>query len=304
MGRGQPPPHIFTLMTMPHTNLPKSAGTSFKPQHFEAILDSRDGPCPAIGFFEVHSENYFNKGGANHRQLARLAEIYPLSFHGVGMNLGSASGLDPDHLAHLKTLVDHYQPAAVSDHIAWVGTKDQYLNDLLPLPYTEEALDLLVANVTQAQDRLGRRMLIENPSTYLTFTHSVIDEVEFVVEAAKRSGAGLLLDINNVYVNGCNHGFDPVSWLNKIPAEMIGEIHLAGHAVKNIDGVELRIDDHGSKVPLPVWSLYADLIARTGPKPTLIEWDSDVPDWATLQDEARKAARILGEQQMMGRAHA
>lgn len=296
-------------MTAPLTNLPTSAGTSFKPQHFQAITTDRDGPCRAVGFFEVHSENYFNPIGtdnktANHRQLAQLAQDYPLSFHGVGMNLGSATGLDPSHLAQLKALIDHYQPAAVSDHIAWVGTKDHYLNDLLPLPYTEEALNQLTANVIEAQDRLDRRLLIENPSTYLTFTHSHIGEADFVIEAARQSGAGLLLDINNVYVNGCNHGFDPAAWLNKIPADLVGEIHLAGHAVKDIDGVELRIDDHGSIVPMAVWSLYADLIGRIGPRPTLIEWDTDVPDWAVLQDEARKAARLMGEQQLMGRSHA
>ncbi len=295
-------------MTAPLTKLPISAGTSFKPQHFQAITDGRNGPCQAVGFFEVHSENYFNPVGtdhksANHRQLATLAQNYPLSFHGVGMNLGSATGLDPAHLSRLKELIAIYQPAAVSDHIAWVGTTDRYLNDLLPLPYTEEALALLVANVKQAQDVLGRRLLIENPSTYLTFTHSHIDEAEFVVETAKQSGAGLLLDINNVIVNATNHDFDPGTWLAKIPADLIGEIHLAGHTVKEIDGVTLCIDDHGSHVPLSVWSHYADLIARIGPRPTLIEWDTDIPDWTVLQDEARKAACVLGEQQMMGRAH-
>ncbi len=295
-------------MTAPHTYspsaLPHSVGVSFKPRHFDAVLENQDGPCKAVGFLEVHSENYFNDGGANHHQLAQLAETYPLSFHGVGMNLGSAGGLDSTYLDRLKDLIAIYQPAAVSDHIAWTGTQDQYLNDLLPLPYTEEALAILVANVHEAQDRLDRQMLIENPSTYLTFAHSQIDEADFVIEASRRSGAGLLLDINNVYVNACNHGFNPADWLAKIPADLIGEIHLAGHTVKQVDGVELRIDDHGSAVAMPVWSLYADLIARTGPKPTLIEWDTDVPAWSVLVDEARKAARVMGEQQMMGRAHA
>jgi len=284
--------------------LPAAAGTSFKPAHFAAISQDAVRPCPALHFFEVHSENYFHQGRADHAQLEAIAAQFPLSLHGVGMNLGSASGLDRQHLQQLKQLIDRYNPAAVSDHIAWVGTPDRYLNDLLPLPYTEEALDLMVANISMAQDFLDRRILVENPSTYLTFTHSTIDEADFVIEVARRSGAGLLLDLNNVYVNACNHGFDAAAWIAKVPTNIIGEVHLAGHTIRQVDGIDLRIDDHGSKVQQDVWTLYANLISRAGPLPTLIEWDTDLPDWQTLKAEALTAARIMSAEQLLGAAHA
>ena len=279
--------------------MPAGAGISLKAEHYHDVLEAR----PKLAFFEVHSENYFGAGGLPHAMLTKIREDYALSCHGVGLSLGSAGRLNPMHLKRLKALVDRYQPELVSEHVAWCGMPGLFLNDLLPLPYTDETLNHLCAHIDETQNYLGRRILIENPSTYLSFEHSTMDEAEFIAEACLRTGAGLLLDLNNVFVSACNHGFDPHAWLRKIPDDIVGEIHLAGHTVRDVDGVEIRIDDHGRAVSVPVWGLYADMIARLGPVPTLIEWDSAVPDLATLVNQAQLAERILSEERVMGVAH-
>lgn len=270
-------------------HLPARAGVALKAEHYEDVLAAG---C-AAPYLEVHAENYFGAGGPPHYYLKQIRATHALSVHGVGLSLGSAARLDKDHLARLKTVADRYEPEQVSEHIAFARHGAQFLNDLLPLPYTEEALRWLVDNIAECQETLGRQILVENPSTYLQFTHSVMTETDFIIEACRRSGAALLLDVNNVFVSARNHGFDAAAWLAEIPAPLVGEIHLAGHAVKNIDGCELRIDDHGSHVCAEVWALYGALIARIGPRPTLIEWDTNVPPLATLQSEAAKADRIM-----------
>lgn len=272
-------------------DLPLHAGISLKAEHYEALVE---GVWP-VGFLEIHAENYFGAGGAPHHWLTQARADHALSVHGVGLSLGSAARVDQDHLLRLKAVVDRYQPEQVSEHISFARHGAHFLNDLLPLPYTEEALTWLVDNIDETQQALGRRILVENPSTYLTFTHSTIPETAFITEACRRSGAGLLLDVNNVFVSARNHGFDAAAWLAEIPGDLVGEIHLAGHTVKDIDGVELRIDDHGSAVGGEVWALYEGVIARIGPKPTLIEWDTDVPPLQELLEEASKAGAIMSD---------
>lgn len=268
-------------------------GIALKHQHYRAWQDS----SPPVDWLEVHSENYFG-GGRPLAVLESLRADYPVSLHGVGLSLGSAGPLDLTHLDRLAELQRRIEPALMSEHLSWssasVGnTPGVYLADLLPLPYTEEALDLFCDHVAQAQERLGRRLLIENPSSYLTFEHSTIPEWEFLAAVVERSGCGLLLDVNNIYVSACNHGFDTAQYLAALPAEAVGEIHLAGHSLRHIGGRELRIDDHGSRVCEAVWALYARAVTLIGPRPTLIEWDSAVPPLAVLLDEAAKARRIL-----------
>jgi hypothetical protein len=240
----------------------------------------------------VHSENYFGGG----RPLAFLEAAradYPLSLHGVGLSLGSAGPLDPTHLARIKTLMARVEPTLVSEHVSWSITGGVYLNDLLPLPYTEEALRVVCAHVAETQEFLGRQILVENPSTYLQFTHSTIPEWEFMAAIAGRTGCGLLLDVNNIYVSAANHGFDMHAYVDAMPREAVKEIHLAGHAVREIGEVVLRIDDHGSAVCDAVWQLYRAALARLGPVPTLIEWDSNIPELEVLVAEAQTADRIL-----------
>lgn len=270
-------------------SLPPCAGISLKSDHYELL---ERAPWPT-GFLEVHAENYFGAGGAPHHWLTRARADHALSVHGVGLSLGSAARVDADYLLRLKAVIDRYHPQQVSEHVSFARYGDNFLNDLLPLPYTPEALAWLVDNISEAQDALGRQILIENPSTYLTFAHSTMPEVEFMVEACKRSGARLLLDVNNVYVSARNHGFDAAAWLAAVPANLVGEIHLAGHTVKDIEGVELRIDDHGSAVCADVWQLYEGVIARIGARPTLIEWDTDVPALDVLLAEAAKADALM-----------
>lgn len=272
--------------------IPADAGIGLKAQHYQEILESG----PALGWFEVHPENYMGAGGAPHHYLTRIRERYPLSLHGVGMSLGSAVPPDRDHLARLKTLVDRYEPGLVSEHLAWSAFDGVFLNDLLPLPLTYETLSHVVTHVDEVQETLGRRVLIENPSTYVRARGDEMIEPDFLTELARRTGCGLLLDINNVYVSACNHDFDAKTYLERIEPELVGEIHLAGHAVERVAGGELRIDDHGSQVCEAVWALYGGFIARAGVKPTLIEWDTDVPSLGTLQDEARRAQAILDAQ--------
>jgi uncharacterized protein (UPF0276 family) len=275
---------------MHRASLPATPGIGFKPQHFETILA---GAQP-IGFVEVHAENYMGAGGPPHAMLRRLREHYALSIHGVGLSIGSAAALDTEHLARLKALCDRYEPASFSEHLAWSSHGEVYLNDLLPLPYTPETLNRIVAHIDQVQHTLGRKMLLENPSTYLQFAGSTISETEFLTEIARRTGCGLLLDVNNVFVQAQNHGTPAEDYLAAFPLARVQEIHLGGHDAQTDEtGAALLIDAHGAPVADPVWALYESVIARTGPLPTLIEWDNDVPDWPVLATEARAAGAIL-----------
>lgn len=272
------------------SRLPHTAGVGFKPQHFDAIIA---GERP-IGFVEIHAENYMGLGGAPHAQLRTLCERYALSVHGVGLSIGSMAPLDPDHLARLRILCDRYQPASFSEHLAWSSHSDIYLNDLLPLPYTPDTLDRVVQHVDEVQHALGRQMLLENPSTYLQFSDSTIAEPQFLAEIARRTGCGLLLDINNVFVQATNHGTRAEDYLAAFPLDKVQEIHLGGHDAQTDEtGAPLLIDAHGCPVSDPVWALYERVIAETGPLPTLIEWDNDVPAWPRLAEEARAAQEIL-----------
>ncbi|MEX0807691.1 MAG: DUF692 domain-containing protein [Dongiaceae bacterium] len=269
--------------------IPPQAGIGLRHPHHRAMAEIR----PPVSWLEVHSEN-FMRGGPPLGLLTDLRRDYPVSLHGVGLSLGSAEPIDKTHLARLKALTDRIEPGLVSEHVSWSIADGTYLNDLLPLPYTAEALDALVANIDRAQNALGRTILIENPSTYLQFADSEMDEACFIVEALRRSGCGLLLDVNNVFVSARNHGFDAAAYIAAMPADRIGEIHLAGHSLRTIRGIELRIDDHASAVCDDVWSLYRGIVEKEGPIPTLIEWDAKIPPLDTLIAEAGKAQHMLG----------
>lgn len=270
-------------------DLPARAGVGLKPQHYYDALAAEG----ALGFVEIHAENYMGAGGPPHRWLSRIRERVALSVHGVGLSLGGAEALDVDHLDRLARLCDRYQPEAVSEHLAWAGHGGRFLNDLLPLPYTEATLAIVCAHVDQVQSRLKRRILIENPSVYLAFAHSEMSEPEFLRELARRSGCGLLLDVNNVYVSANNTGGDAAATIDAFPVEHVGEIHLAGFAVDASRGPRLLIDTHGARVDRDVWALFARALARTGPVATLIEWDTDVPGFDVLLDEAAAADAYL-----------
>ncbi|PKF55157.1 hypothetical protein CW748_14355 [Alteromonadales bacterium alter-6D02] len=269
--------------------MPARAGVGLKPQHVDAILSQR----PDIGWFEIHAENYMGKGGIMHHHLQAVSEHYPLSIHGIGLSLGSEEGLVANHLAALKQLVERYQPRLVSEHLSWSQHQQVALNDLLPVPYTQEALDVFCRNIDQTQTILERQILIENPSSYFTLKQQDYSEHEFLVRVAQQAGCGILLDVNNVYVSACNHGFDAYDYIRSIPAVLVGEIHLAGHSVQSILSGEVRIDDHGSKVCREVWELYQFTLTHVGARPTLIEWDTNVPEWATLYEQAQLAQHIL-----------
>jgi uncharacterized protein len=247
---------------------------------------------PPVGWLEVHAENYMG-GGPGLRALLDLRRDYPVSIHGVGLSLGSAEGLDGAHLERLAALVERVEPALVSEHLSWSVSGGTYLNHLLPLPYTEESLALVSVHVRWVQDRLGRQLLVENPSSYLRFRESVIPEVEFLNALAQRTGCGLLCDVNNAYVTCRNLGGDPGAYLDAVDAEAVGEIHLAGHAVNDADGHTILIDDHGSRVAPAVWQLYARALARFGPVATLVEWDTDLPALAVLVEEAAASDAML-----------
>jgi uncharacterized protein len=268
--------------------IPARAGIGLRHHHYRAVTESR----PSVGWLEVHSENYFG-GGRPLAYLEAARAHYPLSLHGVGLSLGTDGMLDREHLARISALIERVQPSLVSEHVSWSITGSVYLNDLLPLPYTEEALRVICDHVSETQDFLGRQILVENPSTYLQFTHSTIPEWEFVAAIARSTGCGLLLDVNNVYVSACNHGFDARRYIDAMPRDAVQEIHLAGHAVKQIGDGTLRIDDHGSAVCEAVWDLYRAALHRLGAVPTLIEWDSNVPELPVLVGEAATADRIL-----------
>lgn len=263
------------------------AGIGLRAPHLAEVARDR----PATGFLEIHAENYL-AGSPALQAVDRLRADYSFSIHAVGLSLGSAEGLDAAHLARVAALVERLQPAHVSDHLSWSVAGGRYLNDLLPLPYTEEALDVVVRNVDHLQEVLGRRVLIENPSCYLAFKHSTLSEPEFLSELVGRSGCGLLLDANNLHVTAHNLRLDPADWLAGLPGEAIGEYHLAGHVTNDADGEPILIDNHGSRVCEDVWRLFADVVRRFGPRPTLIEWDTDLPPLSVLLDEARRAAHV------------
>lgn len=273
------------------TALPATAGVGFKPEHFDAIRADRG----RVGFFEVHAENYMGAGGLPNVQLAAIRADHALSLHGVGLSIGGPKAPDRDHLARLRKVVDRYRPESFSEHLAWSSHDEGYLNDLLPLPYTAETLALVCDHVDAVQEALGCRMLLENPATYVTFDQSDCAEVEFLAAVAARTGCGLLLDVNNVFVSATNHRTDPRAYLAAFPLQHVGEIHLAGHSAERLPSGPLLIDDHGSPVADPVWTLFAEVIARTGPLPALVEWDNDLPAWPVLAAEADRAQAILTE---------
>ena len=280
-------------------SIPAEAGVGLRFRHHREVLESH----PAAAWFEVHTENYLG-GGSAPACLDAIRRDYPVSLHGTGLSFGSAEGLDPSHLARVRDVVERVEPALVSEHLSFSFAGGTYLADLLPLPMTEEALGIVCRNVAQAQDHLKRRILVENPSTYLRFRHSTIPEWEFLARVAKRTGCGILCDVNNIYVSACNHGWDASEYLAALPPEAVGEIHLAGHVVRRLDGGRvLRIDDHGSRVAPEVWTLYAEALALFGRVPTLIEWDTDVPPIAVLLEEAAHAAALIDEVES-GNGHA
>ncbi len=268
-----------------------SVGIGLRQPHYRAV-GAAGAPAQAAAviapasFVEVHSENFFGAGGAARALLEQVRTRWPVSLHGVGLGLGNAHGLDPAHLRALRELVDRIEPALVSEHVCWTAMPGAHFNDLLPLPYTRAALDVLVEHIDQTQQALGRRILIENASAYLRFVGEEMDELSFMAEAARRSGCGVLFDVNNLYVNSVNFGFDAAALLDRLPVECVEEMHLAGHCVTE----ECLIDDHGARVTPAVWALYDAALARFGATPTLIEWDTRVPPLAVLLGEAARAA--------------
>ena len=269
--------------------IPERAGIGLRACHHADLPRKR----PPVGWVEAHSENYFGGGGPARRALARARECYPLSLHGVGMSLGSADPLNPTHLAEMDRLIRDFEPAFVSEHLAWGSVDGWYLNDLLPLPYTGEALRHMVRRASDVQDALGRQILIENISSYLSFRGPEMTEWEFLAQLAQASGCGLLLDVNNIYVSAINHGFDAQRYLQGIPVGFVREMHLAGHSVRKIGHQQILIDTHSAPVCAAVWKLYEQALTRFGPTPTLIEWDTDIPALTVLVDEALRANRYL-----------
>ncbi|AWM29313.1 DUF692 domain-containing protein [Sinorhizobium fredii] len=267
------------------------AGTSFKHEHLSSIL-AEEGQ--GGGFFEVHAENYMGAGGPPHAALTRIRADYPVSLHGVCMSIGGPQPLDKAHLDRFAALVEHYEPTLVSEHLAWSTHSSTYYNDLLPLPYTEATLRRVAEHIDEVQEAIGRPLLLENPSTYLLFRESTMSEAAFIRELVRRSGCGLLLDVNNVFVSATNHGFPALGYLAEYPLEHVSEIHLAGHAEQADDeGDLLLIDSHDGPVCDAVWKLFDIVIGRCGPVPTLIEWDGAIPDWPVLKAEAQAAQVIL-----------
>jgi len=274
-------------MTRSTTASITGAGIGLRSVHYQEILDTQ----PAIPWFEVLSENYFGAGGLPIYHLERVREHYPVTLHGVGMSLGSADPLNVDYLSRLKKLAERIEPVYISDHLAWISIDGRHVHDLLPLPYTEEALTLFSARVGEAQDILGRRLLIENPSSYMSYKNPDLTESEFLQELVKRADCDLLFDVNNVYVSSQNHGFDPIEYLHALPVDRVKEIHLAGYEEQD----NYLFDTHGHRVHPPVWELYKEAIKVLGPVPTLIEWDTDIPELSVLVDEANTAQKILTE---------
>lgn len=275
----------------PHAgSLPARGGLGLKPEHFRTILAT----LPELGFFEIHSENYLVDGGPFHHYLTQIRSHYPLSIHGVGLSIGGEGPLDEAHLDRLAALIDRYQPQSFSEHLAWSSHGEVFLNDLLPVPYHHGTLERVCAHIDRVQERLQRRMLLENPATYVEFAASTMSEAEFIGEAIRRTGCGLLLDVNNAYVSCVNHRRDPQAYLAALPLAATGEIHLAGFS-RELDaaGAPLLIDSHGAPIAQAVWELYRWTLARIGPQPTLIERDNDIPAFSVLLAEAQQAAGML-----------
>jgi hypothetical protein len=289
----------MTTEGLSHNVLSASVGIGLRAPHLAEVMRTR----PPVPWFEVHAENYMG-GGPAVRALQRIRQDYPLALHGVGLSLGSADGLDARHLTRLKRLVDCLEPVLVSEHLSWSSTGGIYLNHLLPLPYTAETLDIVCRHVEAAQTLLGRRLLIENPSNYLRFALSSMPEPEFLAEVVRRTDCYLLCDLNNIYVTCRNFAQDPVAYLQRLPADAVKEIHLAGHTVNDADGQAMLIDDHGAPVCEAVWGLFSLAVERCGPVPTLIEWDTNIPALAVLIDEANKARQILTTSRVTGDAYA
>lgn len=270
--------------------LPNAVGVGYKPQHFNAL---RADPGP-VAWVEIHAENYMGDGGRPLAQLAALSEEFAISVHGVGLSIGGEAPLDTAHLARLKKLCDWIKPASFSEHLAWSTHDSAFLNDLLPLPYTPETLARVADHINQVQDVLGRQMLLENPSSYLTFAESNLSETDFLSELTHRTTCGLLLDVNNVFISATNLGIDAQSYIDAFPTDKVGELHVGGHDEDHDDhGAPLLIDSHGKPVTDPVWTLLDYTLSQTGPAPVLVEWDNDVPDWPTLKAEAARAALAL-----------
>jgi len=271
-------------------SLPLRPGVGYKAQHYSDIMNN---PGP-LGWLEIHAENYMGDGGRPLAQLRHLAERFPTSVHGVGLSIGGEGDLDADHLARLKHLVSWLNPASFSEHLAWSTHDSHFFNDLLPLPYTQQTLARVAAHINQVQDTVGRRMLLENPSSYLAFAESTMSETDFLRELTKTTGCGLLLDVNNVFVSATNLKTSPQAYIDAFPLDSIGEIHLGGHDEDEDEtGAPLLIDSHGKAVVDPVWALLDYTLAKSGPKPLLIEWDTDVPEWPVLADEIGRADRAL-----------
>ncbi|MFC6488833.1 DUF692 domain-containing protein [Nitratireductor sp. GCM10026969] len=302
-------------VAFPHPNTPGAsrfpdhpvaglAGTSFKHEHLHSILE--EGRVD--GFFEVHAENYMGAGGPPHAALTRIREQHPVSLHGVCMSIGGPQPLDRSHLARFKELVERYEPALVSEHLAWSTHTTTFYNDLLPLPYTDATLQRVAEHIDEVQEAIGRPILLENPSTYVLFAESTMSETDFIRTLVRRTGCGLLLDVNNVFVSAVNHGYSALGYLADFPLEHVGEIHLAGHAEQEDDeGELLLIDSHDGPVADAVWKLYEIVIGRRGPVPTLVEWDSAIPKWPVLKAEAAAAQAILDAHAHLsldGKAHA
>ncbi|MFZ6049288.1 DUF692 domain-containing protein [Pseudomonas sp. CR3202] len=277
----------------PAGQLPARAGIGLKSQHYRDILETR----PALGFFEIHAENYMVAGGPFHHYLGLIRADYPLSIHGVGLSIGADQPLDADHLQRLAALLACYEPESFSEHLAWSTHGDVFLNDLLPLAYDQASLERVCGHIDQVQTQLKRRMLLENPATYVEFESAGLDEAEFIAEVVKRTGCGLLLDLNNAYVSCINHNRDVRTYLNALPLHAVGEIHLAGFAEdRDALGARLLIDQHGSAVDAAVWALYSETLQRLGPLPTLIERDNDIPALRILVDEAARADALLRQE--------
>lgn len=270
--------------------IPPRAGVGLKAEHYRVVLDT----TPDIGFFEVHAENYMGRGGPPHRYLAAIRERYPLSLHGVGLSIGADRPLDRDHLDRLKRLIARYEPGLFSEHLAWSTHSSAYLDDLLPVPYTAETLAHVADHIDEVQETLRRQMLLENPSTYIGFAESTFSEIDFIAEVVRRTGCGLLLDVNNVHVASTNQNWDPFDYVARYPLGSVQEIHLGGFTPETDErGRPLLIDTHDRPVDDLVWSLYTHTIALVGAVPTLIEWDANVPSWATLKAEAERAELVM-----------
>ena len=275
----------------------RCAGIGLRSPHLAQIERER----PVVGFLEIHAENYLAPSAARD-DIGRLRADYAFSVHAVGLSLGSVDPIDEGHLSRIAALVRRLEPRWISEHLSWSTNGGRYFNDLLPLPYTEEALDVVTRNLQRVQDVLGRPISIENPSCYLAFTHSTLSEPEFLGELVRRTGCGLLVDANNIFVSAHNLGLDPHDWLTGLPAGAVTEYHLAGHAVNDADGEPVLIDDHGSKVCKGVWDLYGELVRRYGKRPTLIEWDTDIPPIEVLLGEAETAERVAARAESHARA--